>query len=229
MRKTSLLSFVLLAGCAASPATPPMPASYLALGTEPGWTLEITPGRLNYSGDYGAVRIDEAHGGAQANTAGRSFSGKRLAVTITAGPCSDGMSDRRFAETVTLVADGKRLSGCGGAVLPAASLAGSLWRFSHIGGVAVADESRTELRFAATHLSGSAGCNRFTGSYTLAGTMLTAGPLVMTRMACMGAAGEQEQRLMALMAGPVTIAYTADGAMMLSGADGMTARLVVRP
>src|SRR3546814_13824119 len=49
-----------LAACAVEvpPETPPPPAAaYMALGTEPGWTLEITPDRLNYDGDYGETKI----------------------------------------------------------------------------------------------------------------------------------------------------------------------------
>ncbi len=46
----ALTAAATLAGCAATgtgPATPAPPTeAYMALGTEPGWTLEITPARL---------------------------------------------------------------------------------------------------------------------------------------------------------------------------------------
>jgi heat shock protein HslJ len=229
MRRSLPALLILLAGCAAPQPVAPLPDSYLALGSEPGWTLEITPARLNYSGDYGALRIDEPHGGFEQRTDGRGIASKRLAVTITPGRCSDGMSDRRFAESVVVVADGRRVQGCGGALLPPADLAGSLWRFSHIGGNPVADAARTELRFAAAQLSGSAGCNRFAGGYALTGDMLVVRQVVATEMACMGPQGAQEAALFALLGGPVTIRYGADGAMTLTGVDGATARLVLRP
>ena len=47
------LSLLALAACVPAAETPPQPpghtpaAAYMALGTEPGWTLEITPSRLN--------------------------------------------------------------------------------------------------------------------------------------------------------------------------------------
>jgi heat shock protein HslJ len=45
---------------------------------------------------------------------------------------------------------------------------------------------RATIRFDAdsARVSGFAGCNRFSGSYTLNGDSLRFGPLVMTRMAC---------------------------------------------
>ena len=65
----ALTAAATLAGCAATgtgPATPAPPAeAYMALGTEPGWTLEITPARLAYNGDYGATRIAVANPGAR--------------------------------------------------------------------------------------------------------------------------------------------------------------------
>src|SRR3546814_4991138 len=51
-----------LAACAVEvpPETPPPPAAaYMALGTEPGWTLEITPDRLNYDGDRSEEHTSE--------------------------------------------------------------------------------------------------------------------------------------------------------------------------
>jgi heat shock protein HslJ len=225
----SMIAMLALSACAAGPPPAPIAASYLALGQEPGWTLEITPDRLNYSGDYGAVRLTEVHAGAVAQGAGRSFSGARIKVRINPGPCSDSMSDRRYAETVQLRVDSKMLQGCGGALLPPADLTGSLWRFTHIGGTPVEDQARTELRFAAGSLSGSAGCNRFSGSFALAGDTLTTSPLAVTKMACMGAAGTQEAALLALLAAPVQISYAADGSMTLSGSRGQKARLVLRP
>ncbi len=231
--KIAPLAFGLLLGGCAATAAPPAPtastSAYLALGQEPGWSLEITADQLRYTGDYGAVKIAEPNPGARTSSDSRSYAGTRLAVTITPGPCTDTMSGRRFAEKVIVVADLKTVSGCGGALLPPANLVGSLWRFTHIGGTPVADEGRTELRFAEGQLSGSAGCNRFTGGYQLAGSTLTPGALAGTRMACMGPAAEQESRFFALMGGSVTMDFAPDGAMMLTGANGMTARLVLRP
>ncbi len=99
-------------------AAPPPAAisSYKALGTEPGWTLTVTPKAIAYEGDYGAVTINEATPPRFRPGPGR-YTGTRLQVTIATGPCSDGMSDHHYRDTVTVVADGKTASGCGGGIV----------------------------------------------------------------------------------------------------------------
>src|SRR3546814_18614072 len=65
-----------LAACAVEvpPETPPPPAAaYMALGTEPGWPLEITPDRLNYDGDYGETKIVVANTGARPTVNGARY------------------------------------------------------------------------------------------------------------------------------------------------------------
>lgn len=222
---TSLLA---LAACAPAAEAPPQgpgeqPASYMALGTEPGWTLEITPSRLNYAGDYGETKIIVPNPGAKPSMNARTYVTDRLSVVIKQAPCSDGMSDRRYADSVRVVADGKTLQGCGGKILPPDTLAGSSWTFVSIGGVAVAADRPTALQFDGDRLSGSAGCNRFSGRYTTADGTLTAGPLMATEMACPGM--ELEQAFFKLMASPVSLTFADDGTLILTGSEGRTAVL----
>ena len=225
----ALTAAATLAGCAATGtgrATPAPPAeAYMALGTEPGWTLEITPARLAYNGDYGATRIAVANPGARPSFNGERYVTDRLTVDVTHSTCSDGMSDRRYRDTVTVTADGKTVKGCGGAILPPGELAGTHWTFVSIGGVAIAGDRPAELQFDGDRMSGSAGCNRFGGSYSVKDGMLTAGRLAATLMACPGPAMEQERGFFALMEAPVRVDFPADGTMVLTGRDGKTAVL----
>lgn len=74
-----------------------------------------------------------------------------------------------------------------------------------------------------SRISGSAGCNRFTGAYSFdetAGT-LTVSPLGVTRMYC-SAPGvmEQERRLITALQAATTVETTADGAKALKSATG---------
>ena len=64
-------------------------------------------------------------------------------------------SDRRYADTVTVVADGKTVKGCGGKILPPADVAGTSWTFMSIGGKPVASDRPTSLQFDGARLSGS--------------------------------------------------------------------------
>ncbi|KQZ69489.1 TetR family transcriptional regulator [Sphingopyxis sp. Root214] len=221
-------SLLALAACAPAAETPPQgpgdqPATYMALGTEPGWTLEITPSRLNYDGDYGETKIMVPNPGAKPSFNGERYVTDRLAVDITHGECSDGMSDRRYRDTVTVTADGKTVSGCGGAVLPPTGLAGTNWTFVSIGGVAVAADRPSSLQFDGNRLSGSAGCNRFSGGYAVSDGVLKAGPLMATEMACPGM--ELEQAFFKLMAAPVSLSFANDGTLILTGSEGRTAVL----
>jgi len=77
------------------------------------------------------------------------------------------------------------------------------------------------IQFAADgKVSGSSGCNTFTGSYQTSGTMLTLGPLATTRMACEQAIMDQEQAYLAALA--ATKSYGIVGNMLtLSDAGGV--------
>lgn len=221
-------SLLALAACAPVAEKPPQaageqPAAYMALGTEPGWTLEITDTRLNYVGDYGETRIIVPNPGGGLDPHFRSYTTDRLRITIIQGICSDGMSDRRYAEKVTVVADGKTVTGCGGKILPPDTLAGSNWTFVSIGGKPVTSDRPTSLQFDGDRLSGSAGCNRFSGRYSATGDTLTAGPLMATEMACPGM--ELEQLFFKLMTTTVNLTFADDGTLVLTGSGDRTAVL----
>lgn len=226
------LSLLALAACVPAAETPPQTpgdtpaAAYMALGTEPGWTLEITPSRLNYDGDYGETKIMVPNPGAKPSAGGKRYVTDRLTVDVVRGECSDGMSDRRYADTVTVTADGKTVKGCGGRILPpAARIAGTHWTFVSIGGVPVVADRPTVLQFNGDLLTGSAGCNRFSGRYAVDGTTLRAGPLIATEMACPGAGMTQEAAFFKLMAAPVSLSFADDGTLILTGPGGQTAVL----
>ncbi len=228
IRNAVLLSFsmLVLSGCIrienAGPVDRPAAGdgAYLALGSEPGWTLEITPQRLNYVGAYGATKIVEANPGARTSFNGQRYEGVRLTVDITHGACSDVMSERRYADRVTVTADSATYSGCGGAILPPANLAGTRWRMLTIDGKDVDPATRTSLGFDGQTMSGSAGCNRFSASYTSDGTRLSTGPIVATKKGCAGPAAKQETAAFWILAKPVTIRFAIDGKMILMGAAG---------
>lgn len=79
-------------------------------------------------------------------------------------------------------------------------LAGT-WRVEDIGGTGVVDASRTEITFDGNgRASGVGGCNRFTGGVELGeDDALSFGPMAATRMACVPALMEQEQKFFAAL------------------------------
>lgn len=67
-------------------------------------------------------------------------------------------------------------------------------------------------------VSGSTGCNTFTGSVTIDGTSLEFGPLATTRMACADpAVNEQEQAFLLALESVTSYTIDQDGRLVLEG------------
>jgi len=80
---------------------------------------------------------------------------------------------------------------------PMASPVGIEWRLASVAGTGAPTGANGQpatllLEAVSGRASGYAGCNTFSGTYTLSGSSLTFGPLAMTRMAC--ANGDQLER-----------------------------------
>ncbi len=113
-------------------------------------------------------------------------------------------------------------------------IAGSLegeWQIADLNGGGPVVQSR--LMFdpgdqGTSRLSGTAGCNRFTGNWKQDGTTLKLGPMAATRMACPPPAMEIEQRV---LEAANSVTYTADGAAILATPDGrkLTLRKAAQP
>ncbi len=154
---------------------------------------------------------------------GRIYRTRRLTLYVWHGECSDGMSDRRYAETVRATVDGRTLNGCGGAILAPAALAETSWSIVAIDGAAVSGDLY-RLQFDAGRLSGQAGCNRFSGPYSVSGETLTPGPIISTRMACPEPRMAHERRALRVLGGPVRISFP-DGDMLVLTGNGGSIRL----
>jgi putative lipoprotein len=97
---------------------------YRGLGNEPGWTLEIGPGRaLTWTTGYGEERHeyqDVLVGGSDAMgfvyTA--TDAAGEIKVTVKRAPCQDDMSGEGFDHRFTVTAGGRELRGCGTRLQP---------------------------------------------------------------------------------------------------------------
>ena len=216
MAKMKLRSLpLLLVGCATM--AEPDEEDYHALGTEPFWSIAIEGGRMTYDSPEGRFSVRTP--APQELGDGRIYETRRITLQISHGECSDGMSDRRYAQTVRAVVDGRALEGCGGAILPPETLADTSWSIVAIDGETVSGEAY-RLQFDAERLSGQAGCNRFSGPYRLAGDTLTPGPIMSTRMACPGPRIEHERRALGVLGGPVRVSFPDGDTLLLTGNGG---------
>ncbi len=176
---------------------------YHAVGTEPGWSLDIDAQQMRFTGDYGRVTINQPTPQKQTGIAGEMYRTQRLEVNIVHGRCSDGMSDRTYPDSVQVYADGRLYRGCGG---PSASfgqtqppypgqtypgsgtssfgsLAQTNWRVVSINGRPV-PATGYYLNFMPDRINAKFGCNTLGAGYSTQGEHLNAGAIMATRMAC---------------------------------------------
>ena len=220
-------ALALLACTAAARAQPSQPEGeiYAAHGTEPFWGLTFEDGKMIYTG-LDEERIEVARPRPTTTRAGvHVYRTPRITVEIShEGRCSDGMSDYEYPDMVRIRfgrnRTGRALEGCGGGMLPPATLADTDWLIVDINGAIVGGENY-HLRFDGQgRLSGQAGCNRFNGPYAQRGRTLTPGAIVVTRMACPGERMIHEARMLQLLRGPVQIHYRGGTMMSLQETGG---------
>lgn len=122
------LPALLLAACAQKTAQPDTAApaasdgkpalALRAVGTEPGWSVEIGDGerpRMSLQLDYGqrtlevpgATRIEENNA-----YAGDASDGTPVSLSYKREQCSDGMSDRDYPASVSLQVGSQQYHGC---------------------------------------------------------------------------------------------------------------------
>jgi heat shock protein HslJ len=177
---------------------------YKAVGTEPGWSLTVRAARMDYSGDYGQVNIAEptppdfraAHG---------SYRSGKLQVTISPGPCSDGMSDLTYRQTVRVTADGRTVSGCGGGTIASNRIAGTSWSVVSVNGKPAPAGRDYYIQFSERTLSAKFGCNAMGGDYRINGDHMSLGNLEQTLMGCPEPAASFERDASVLLRSNVRI------------------------
>lgn len=101
-------------------------------------------------------------------------------------------------------------------------LIGTQWILTTLNGAPLVAGTTVTAQFDDQgRISGTGGCNSYSGSYTVDGSALTIGPnLISTMMACV-AEGVMEQEAAYLAALPTVASYAVDGdTLTLSGADG---------
>jgi len=198
----------------------------ICFGNEPSWSVDLTePGVARFATpDQESV----AYRGQATRHAflpetlwrGSPAAGRDLVVWLQDSTCTDNMSGTQLPVTARVsTPDGRFLSGCcrvpaqaagGGAP---AGLEGATWRLKELTGVQSAALAKLDrpvaLRFDSGRLSGFAGCNNFSGSYTLDGDQLKVGPVASTQMACPEPGSSIETAFHKALSG--TLRYTVDG------------------
>lgn len=214
---------MLVASCQTiPPGNPPANGntSYSALGTEPFWSLKIDGDEMRFE-RAGLPKVTAAPFEARPSFNGWRYLARTMTVDVTFAPCSDGMSDNTYKDTVTIMVGDTQYKGCGGGVLPPASLDGTGWTIGAIRGVSTAAGIKTEVRFADGRISGTAGCNRFSGSYAVEGNVLSVGAIAATKMMCPEPQMAQESKFLSLLgSGKLTKRFSVSGDLILTSEAG---------
>lgn len=198
----------------------------ICFGNEPSWSVDLTePGVARFATpDQEAVTY---RGQAKRHAflpetlwRGSPAAGRDLVVWLQDSTCTDNMSGSKLPVTARVsTPDGRFLSGCcrvpakaAGGNMPA-PLEGAAWRLEELPGAQVAALAKLDrpvtVRFESGRLSGFAGCNNFSGSYTLAGNQLKIGPVASTQMACPEPASSIETAFHKALSG--TLVFAVDG------------------
>ena len=95
-------------------------ASISLLGTEPFWSVDITPGGDAFTARYSTPENIDGLQFPVTRFAGNNgvgfsgeLSGAPVQIAVTPGECSDGMSDRTYPYTTTIAMGDATLFGCG--------------------------------------------------------------------------------------------------------------------
>jgi heat shock protein HslJ len=237
---TLLLGLVGLSGAVAAAEQP-----LICFGNEPSWSVDLSEPGVARVASPGEEPV--AYRGTATRHAflpetlwrGSPAAGRDLVVWLQDATCTDNMSGTKLPVTARVsLPDGRFLSGCcrvpvqAAAGSPPARLEGSAWRLQELPGAqsaALAQLSRpVTVRFESGRLAGFAGCNNFSGGYTLDGDQLKIGPVASTQMACPEPGASIETAFHAALSG--TVRYVIDGDdLTVTAASGDTLRFRQEP
>jgi heat shock protein HslJ len=134
----------------------------------------------------------------------------------------------RSARAASIILLAVTVAGCGAmsaatpempAAPPAAALDGTAWVLTGLPGRALTGRATPTLQFAQGRVSGTDGCNRYSGGYAQQGGGLEIGPLASTRMACEEEVMQQGRAVTDALAGARSFRIDG-GTLELLAADG---------
>ncbi|MFT4150122.1 MAG: META domain-containing protein [Paracoccaceae bacterium] len=189
---------------------------FVARGNEPGWVLNATSDGVAFSREDGGAQGGPLPQG-EDNEAGTRYAvSPDLAFTVSEAICRDTMTGMPYPATVLVEQAGAVLNGCGGD--PAALLSGD-WRVTRIGETDVPAGVEVTMAFDGLRVSGTSGCNRYTGAAEMTGESFRFGPVAGTRMACLGAGADVEQAFLSTLARIDRFDIGDDGGLVLIGGE----------
>ncbi|RYC23241.1 META domain-containing protein [Ciceribacter ferrooxidans] len=191
-----------------------------AQGNEPGWRAVIEQARLSLELNYGEDRLDLSlpPPGIVDSAYHYNIAQFGIGFVIQDKMCRDDMSGRLFPQTVEMKSVTGTFAGCGGDSLDL--LVGN-WVVDEIKGQPTASASAPNISIDNRgQISGSTGCNRFTGSISINGEGgLEIGPPMTTRMACDTAVMKVEREFLEALISVQRFDLNEEGGLLLISGD----------
>ncbi|MBN8821885.1 MULTISPECIES: META domain-containing protein [unclassified Spirosoma] len=186
----------------------------VALGNDPAWSLTINPSKgtliFKSSKDSLATSVPER----QTDSDGvlrynAPVGGGTLNIVFRPDSCVDAKTGQPYDYRVQVDSHEKHYVGCG-VSLQKLTLLQDIWVLTEFQGKAItADASRREvprLEISLTEgrVTGTTGCNRLSGPVKADTRQIVFGPLITTKMACIGAAGDLESPFLNALNAPLS-------------------------
>ena len=106
-------------------------------------------------------------------------------------------------------------------VVSVADIADKEWVVEDLNGAGIPDRANATLNFTTEGgISGSTGCNRYSGSWTEADGLITLSPLAVTRRACAPALMDMEQTFTSALTSPLRVTLDETGLLTVTGPGG---------
>jgi hypothetical protein len=224
---------LLLAAAATTGAAPPRPSGppsrYEAGGFEPSWELIVDHGRLHYNPRNGAPVVNMAAPPRRAVRNGYRLVSRDIVVDVRHVRC-DAEWGRTYVDTVRI--SGMRAYpavGCGGMGIAPTNLNYSNWYIHDIAGTHLPLESDDwKIEFREGRITVTVRCQEYSGRYRERRPALTLGAL--THVAPPGCVDHQglsapaqlalEQRVLAILRGPLRIGWVEGDTLVLTSPRG---------
>ncbi len=187
----------------------------IAKGNDPSWSLTINPskGIMRFkalNGDSLNTPIPER----QTDSDGTfrynaTVEGERINAVFRPDSCVDTMSGQRFDYRVEVDVRGKNYVGCG-VSLQQLALLQDIWVLTELEGQLVSTSGngrelpRLEISLTEGRVTGTTGCNRLSGNVKADSRQIAFGPMVTTKMACMGEGAVLENKFLGQLNLPFT-------------------------
>jgi heat shock protein HslJ len=193
-----------------------------AAGNEPFWRVEIANSTLTLTRpDVAPVVLPVIDDGRDGPImAADAKAGLRATLALTEAVCRDTMSGMPYPFAAVLTLGDQNFEGCGGD--PLDLLADIEWQVTALGDMALVADAPALIRFGRDgRVSGTGGCNRLMGGYSLTEEGVSLGEgVASTMMACPDPIMAQERALFDALSQVTGFDIGPDGALILHGVDG---------